>query len=294
MYDMASQVNKHDNDMLWYALVGLTDQLVHERIMWERYVQYYHNFKDEVQERFVASGKDAEGGGGVDGSQDSGSSSFSRGSEDRIDCCEDFRFMAYRHWALHDSMFHSNCLATRLKIWTEPGRALLAEFLAKMGISMEQSQQRFSAMDRRIRDNMMSKMEQYADEFELTGAKLTMPTFTRSVGFVTRVSSSDVVYSLVGLLENVSGTPTERFHNALDSLALSNSSCRAKFDKGVASAITMQQALVEQGVALIEKKMIRSLGPMRMGILVEGHSHRFFQHPITLSKLALFIVNVFR
>ena len=121
-----------------------------------------------------------------------------------------------------------------------------------------------------------------------------MQTFTRSIGFVTRVSSSDVVHSIVGLLAGTAGSSSERFHDALESLALDNAACRAKFDRGISNAIEMQQCLVEQGVALVEKRSIRSTGPFRYALLAEGHSHKYFRHPMTLSKLALFLVDTYR
>ena len=35
-YSLVTSLNKSSNDLLWLAIVGLTDQLVHERVEYER------------------------------------------------------------------------------------------------------------------------------------------------------------------------------------------------------------------------------------------------------------------
>ena len=38
-----------------------------------------------------------------------------------ITCTEDYRFMLYRHWSLYESMFHSNYVASKLRVWMDDG-----------------------------------------------------------------------------------------------------------------------------------------------------------------------------
>ena len=51
MFEMASQLNKHHNQLLWFALVGLTDQYVHEKIDSEYYAKLALHYRDEVRAR---------------------------------------------------------------------------------------------------------------------------------------------------------------------------------------------------------------------------------------------------
>ena len=54
--------------------------------------------------------------------------------------------MLLRHWTLYDSMFYSNYLAPRLKIWSENGKKELHRFIALMGIPLEEAKQKYKYM----------------------------------------------------------------------------------------------------------------------------------------------------
>jgi cell division control protein 45 len=115
LYAMASQVNRDDNDSLWWAILALTDQWVHGKISRKDYDKVLMEFQQRVQRRYP----DVEKSNGV--------------SKGAIRCEEDYRFMLFRHWSLYESMYHSNYVASKLGIWKEKGRKRLANFLAKMG-----------------------------------------------------------------------------------------------------------------------------------------------------------------
>ena len=46
---------------------------------------------------------------------------------------EDFHLVLLRHWNLHDSLFYSSYVATKLGVWKEKGRKRLTNLLVKMG-----------------------------------------------------------------------------------------------------------------------------------------------------------------
>ena len=48
MYQLVTDLNRTSNPMLWLACVGLTDQLVHERVEYERYVKSAQLLQEEV------------------------------------------------------------------------------------------------------------------------------------------------------------------------------------------------------------------------------------------------------
>lgn len=68
------------------------------------------------------------------------------GKDGHISFVEEYRFMLHRHWTLYDAMFHSSFMATRLGTWvSDTGRDKLEEFLAKIGIPLKDSRERWVA-----------------------------------------------------------------------------------------------------------------------------------------------------
>jgi hypothetical protein len=56
----------------------------------------------------------------------------------------------------------------------------------------------------------------------------------------------------------------------------------------------IQKAIVRQGTAIIDKKNTRTLKSFRMVLIKDGPDLPLFQHPLTLSKLALFLTDAYR
>ena len=54
--------------------------------------------------------------------------------------------MLLRHWNLYDSMFYSTYLAPRLGIWRENGKKELNKLIAKLGIPLDEAQQKYRYM----------------------------------------------------------------------------------------------------------------------------------------------------
>jgi hypothetical protein len=49
LYSLVSELNRTSNAMVWLAAVGLTDQLVHERVEYELYVKHAQHLQEEVR-----------------------------------------------------------------------------------------------------------------------------------------------------------------------------------------------------------------------------------------------------
>lgn len=60
--------------------------------------------------------------------------------------------------------------------------------------------------------------------------------------------------------------------------------------KGLELAVEHHQAIVRQGVSMMERKAIVQAGPFRYSIVPETPDLHFFTHPLALSRLALFLV----
>jgi len=203
--------------------------------------------------------------------------------------------MLLRHWNLYDSMYHSRFVAVRLGIWKGQGKRNLEMLFAKMGLPLEQAQQVYSNMSKKYKQILHQKLDQHAPTFNLEG--FSFPSFYKKTSFSRSVSASDIVYATTALLESTQNLTQEitsenllkNFWMAYDCLHPGN------FDlllKGFNEAVLVQKAIVRQAVTLIQKKQIVQLnGPFRYAIMNDSSDVKYFAHPITLSKLAQFLVD---
>lgn len=116
---------------------------------------------------------------------------------------EEFRFLLFRHWNLYDSMFHSGYVAGKMKLWRDRGRKNLQGLLAKMGFSLEQCKQSYTHMDMDLKRTLRTKVDQVSPEYGLFD--ISFPSFIRSFGYQSILSSSDVVECVSALLEVANG-----------------------------------------------------------------------------------------
>ena len=56
----------------------------------------------------------------------------------------------------------------------------------------------------------------------------------------------------------------------------------------------VQRAVVRQSTAVLEKKAVRVIKNFRAVVMRDGPDLQLFQHPLTLSKLALFLTDAYR
>eukprot|EP01130_Rhizamoeba_saxonica_P009079 TRINITY_DN3685_c0_g2_i1.p1 TRINITY_DN3685_c0_g2~~TRINITY_DN3685_c0_g2_i1.p1 ORF type:complete len:218 (-),score=41.68 TRINITY_DN3685_c0_g2_i1:33-686(-) len=112
------------------------------------------------------------------------------------------------------------------------------------------------------------------------------------------ISAADTIYCLSSLLgkttqSNESIISNEylmnNFFDAYD--FLTNCSKGNIFEIAINEAIDLQKAIVRQMVSMFERKEITSAGPFRYALISHTHDLKRFLHPITLSKLAQFIVD---
>jgi len=191
MYALATQLNSTNNRSLWLAILGLTDQFIHDRIDLARYNADYKHFKAEVlnfnmttEEQLLATPQQRDGNPLQQG---------------QIEPSEELRFFMYRHWNLFDSMYHSRFVAVKLGIWTAQGQHQLEVLLAKMGIPKAECQQPFAAMQRQYKDELATLLDAYGRQFNLTN--LHYKSFITRRGALV-VSAADVVTAITALLES--------------------------------------------------------------------------------------------
>jgi cell division control protein 45 len=176
---------------------------------------------------------------------------------------------------------------------------------------------------------LKERVELVAPEYGLHEVLYT--SFTRSYGYRGLMSASDVVYSVTSLLEtspaslvamkyspewmteemrtkgalaDVSSTGKEgedertswwhaNFFRACDSLDGSGGE-GDQLRQGLKLCMQVQKAVIRQGIAIIEKQVIITLSTCRVATLKDGPDLPVFWDPLSLHKLAQFLVYAIR
>ncbi|KAK1328539.1 hypothetical protein QTO34_012112 [Cnephaeus nilssonii] len=190
MFDLAWMMSKDMNDMLWWAIVGLTDQWVQDRITQMKYVTDVgilqrhvsrHNHRDEDEENAlsvdcmrISFEYEASGCAAV-AAMSPGWASDKRlreeGSHVSLGWAKhqpSLRLALYQHWSLHDSLCNTCYTAARFKLWSVHGQKRLQEFLADMGLPLKQVKQKFQSMDISLKENLRELIEESANNIWLS------------------------------------------------------------------------------------------------------------------------------
>ncbi|KAH0625571.1 hypothetical protein JD844_015144 [Phrynosoma platyrhinos] len=119
MFDLAWLMSKDLNDMLWWAIVGLTDQWVQDKITQMKYVTDIGTLQRHVSRHNHRNGDEE--------------NSLS------IDCMRiafeyDLCLALYQHWSLYESLCNTSYTSASFKLWSVQGQKKLQEFLADMGM----------------------------------------------------------------------------------------------------------------------------------------------------------------
>ncbi|XP_038201602.1 cell division control protein 45 homolog isoform X1 [Arvicola amphibius] len=276
MFDLAWMMSKDLNDMLWWAIVGLTDQWVHDKITQMKYVTDVgilqrhvsrHNHRNEAEENTLS-----------------------------VDCTRisfeyDLRLVLYQHWSLHESLYNTSYTAARFKLWSVHGQKRLQEFLADMGLPLRQVKQKFQSMDVSLKENLREMIEESANKFGMKDMRVQ--TFSIHFGFKHKFLASDVVFATMSLMENPEkdGSGTDHFIQALDSLSRSNLD---KLYLGLELAKKHLQATQQTIASCLCTNLVTSQGPFLYCSLMEGTPDvTLFAKPASLSLLSRHLLKSF-
>ncbi|KAM6155160.1 cell division control protein 45 homolog isoform 2-T2 [Rhynchocyon petersi] len=276
MFELAWLMSKDLNDMLWWAIVGLTDQWIQDRITQMKYVTDVgvlqrhvsrHNHRNQDEEHTLS-----------------------------IDCTRiafeyDLRLALYHHWSLYDSLCNTCYTASRFKLWSVHGQKRLQEFLADMGLPLKQVKQKFHSMDASLKENLREMIEESANKFGMKD--LRMQTFSIHFGFKHKFLASDVVFATMSLMENTEkdGSGTDNFTQALDSLSRSNLD---KLYHGLELAKKQLRATQQTIASCLCTNLVISQGPFLYCSLMEGTPDvMLFSKPASLSLLSRHLLKSF-
>jgi cell division control protein 45 len=217
-----------------------------------------------------------------------------------ITSVEEYRFMLMRFWSLYDSMFHSSYVAAQLSTWRSHGQTKLNTLLAKMGIPLKECQQRYTFMNGKLKKRLKKQLNKYSSKFNLDD--VTYRSFMRQHGPKLQISAADMTYAITALLEEPVSDSDSAVATALNPVATGweanfwraydalSSGRESLLMRGIKTAIELQKSTVQQGTAMVTKKEVSNSGVFRHAIMNEPPA--LFSHPLALSKLATFTMNV--
>ncbi|XP_005903325.1 cell division control protein 45 homolog isoform X7 [Bos mutus] len=275
MFDLAWLMSKDLSDMLWWAIVGLTDQWVQDKITQVKYVtdvgvlqrhvsRHSHRREDEAHALSVDCA--------------------------RISFEYDLRLALYQHWSLHDSLCNTCYTAARFKLWSLHGQKRLQEFLADVGLPLKQVKQKFQSMDVSLKENLREMIEESANKFGMKDMRVQ--TFSVHFGFKHKFLASDVVFATMSLMESPEhGSGTDSFTQALDSLSRGNLD---KLYHGLELAKRQLRATQQTIASCLCTNLVVSQGPFLYCALMEGTPDvALFSKPASLSLLSRHLLKSF-
>lgn len=276
IFELAWILTKDTKDMLWWAIIGLTDQWVHDKITHMKYITDVatlqrhvsrHNHKNEDEENSLS-----------------------------IDCMRisfeyDLRLTLYQHWSLYESICNSCYTSCNFKLWTLNGQKKLQEFLADMGLPLKQVRQKFNSMDISIKENLKDIIEESSNKYGMK--EIRIQTFGVHFGFKNRFLASDLVHATAALLESTEKDEHDgdNFIKALDSLSRGNlERLHSGIDQAKKKLIAIQQTVA----SCICTNLILSQGPFLYCYLMEGTPDvKLFSKPLALILLCKYLLKAF-
>ncbi|CAL7947002.1 unnamed protein product [Xylocopa violacea] len=277
VFEMAWNMSKDNLDMVWWAIVGSTEQAILGK------VESRLSVLDEGSLQAHVSRLTHKQGGDVDNPQQQ--------STVRITYDKDLLLALYRHWTVEASLRHSIPTAVSLRLWSVRGEQRLKELLAEMGLPLAQSKQRFSAMDLALRHEFRQMIEKLAGKFKVDSVIGT--SFTLQYGYRFKYCASDIVYAMLAIIESSSKEklPQCCFLDALDCLSRTKKDI---LESGIEKAKLMLNSIFKTAQSILQMKQVRSAGSFLYIIISEGIADNFvFSHPYPLMMLAQFILKAY-
>jgi len=296
MYELAWKMSRDNNDLLWWSIIGHTEQLVMLKSEVDKYLIGSGNLRDHVSRLNVAPSSSSEG-----------ENSRSIGSM-KLTYQKELNLHLYRHWSINESLHHTIYTAAKFKIWTHKGQQKLAEFLAELGLPKVQVKQKFATMDLGIRTEVLSMFEEKREKYALDD--ITYNSFVASFGFRHKFCAADVVFAVLALLEQLqevtklgnaasNGSNIETSgageappnHNATSNfLEALKSLSRPEIDvleSGIERAKDKLSLVMRQVQNFLDLRTIVCAGPFLYAVINEGTpDSKIFGHPNWLALLA--------
>ncbi|EDW00201.1 cell division control protein 45 homolog [Drosophila grimshawi] len=268
IFELAWKLSKDNMDLLWWAIVGISEQLLLGKIESGAYTLELEHIQSHVS-RLTNKTNDQH-----------------TMSASKICFENDLHLVLYRHWTVTESMRYSRYAACKMKLWTLRGEKRLHELLVEMGLPLVHARQSYGAMDLILRKEFYSMVEKLADKYSIPD--IVYGTFTLSYGYRSRYAAADYVYALLAILQSVKkrNTPEDCYMEASDALTRQH---KQLLIAGIDNAKLLHAAIFRQVQSCLEAHQVHSTGSFFYYILQEEHA--FFSYPYALALLAKFVLH---
>lgn len=271
LYELAWRLSRDNNDLLWWAIVGHTELWLSKKCDEDRYLVETGNLGNHV----ARLNNRAEG-------ETLAVDTMKLVSETELDLA------LYRHWSIIMAIKHSPYTAAKFKAFTLKGEHKISEFLADIGLPLQQCTQLFHSMDYQFKQNLLKTFTAKSEKYGLAG--LTYTSFNCNFGFRHKYCAGDVVRCVQAVLEHHDRVEDKSlpFLQSLDILARSQSE---KLDQSTKLARVQIEMVVKQVQNTLDTKQVISAGPFLYSIIQEGTPNsQYYCRPATLAYLAHFLL----
>ncbi|XP_015513742.1 cell division control protein 45 homolog [Neodiprion lecontei] len=275
IYELAWKLSRDTLDVAWWGIIGATEQAILGKVESRVSVLETGNLQSHVS-RLSHRVTDSE---------------KQHATAVKLTYDKDLQLALYRHWTVEASLKHSVPTAVSLRLWSLRGENRLRELLAEMGLPLAQSKQRFSAMDLSLRHEFKQMIEKLASKYNVDS--IVGASFTLQYGYRFKYCASDVVYSMLALLES---TTKERLpqHCFLDALDCLSRKKKDVVERGIEKAKLMLSNIYKTAQGILEMKQVKNAGPFLYIVIQDGTlDTRLFAHEHALIMLAQFTLKAY-
>nr|CAG4640974.1 EOG090X08GG [Eulimnadia texana] len=273
MFELAWKLSRDSNELLWWAVIGATEQQVLGKVESKTFVLDSGKLQSHVTRLAHLTTQ---------------SDTLVTRDALVITYEKDLSLFLYRHWDLWTSLRNTPITACHFHLWSLKGEKRLYEFLAELGLPLVQCKQKYSSMDLELRNDLhkifQAKLEKYGLE------DLMSASFIAQYGYRNKYSAADIVYALLALLEapDKDKTPTDCFHEALECLSKTKTET---LRKGLENSKLQHVAIGSEVQTSLHMGHVISAGPFLYAIIQEGAiDARFYGKPQSLLLLGRFLL----
>ncbi|AOW01307.1 CDC45 family [Yarrowia lipolytica] len=223
----------------------------------------------------------------------------------------DYSLFVLRHWNIYDSMFHTDYIWAKMKLWTEKGRQNFQKMLAIMGVSLTEAREGWIHLKVSVKQGLNKRIEKAAKVADLED--LLRPGVVRKFGYKGSLTAGDCVDAAGVILQlGMDKSPAGLDHIKEGILLTVDQDYRDESQRdqfwianfwsawdsledvdtlllGISKAKLLQQAVARTTTALIEKGQIRPVSDYLVAVVKEGPDLALFRNPLALCRLGIWI-----
>ncbi|MEN2498748.1 MAG: DNA replication initiation factor cdc45, partial [Marteilia pararefringens] len=219
LFKLACKLGKESIELLWYCVISLTSQFLSKKI--DKSV--YREILDQME--MYCSNLNATDSESID--------------VHSIYSSNILRLCFYKHWNAYSSITNTIEIASLFRLFCERGKDRLDEFLAKLGISLTDSHQKFNSMDDELKKIFDKIFLKHLPEHGFHVNEFFIECFIVKYGFGNAVSTIDMHYICKCIFEDtllVSDTSSSMETNFIKTVDLLGLSLTQQYDSIIKKA----------------------------------------------------------